>query len=169
MEMTVKTTTATIRVIKSKLKIRLFTKHLKIISIFKDKEPFRISKIKIKSNNSTTSSSSSTVSTHSSSNSVDTSSSKNNIMQNIATTNGDCNYASMVSNSTPSISLWIGNVDPDVTESTLSQLFGVYGQLTNVRCLPEKYCAFVNFKHKEEAARAMQNLQVSTFLTHFLV
>lgn len=60
----------------------------------------------------------------------------------------------------PSTSLWIGNVDPNVNEEMLSDLFSQYGQLSNVRCLPEKYCAFVNFKTKEDAQRAMLNLQV---------
>lgn len=62
-------------------------------------------------------------------------------------------------NQTPSTSLWIGNVDPDVTEEILFEMFSQYGQLANVRCLPEKYCAFVNFKIKEDAQKAMQNLQ----------
>jgi RNA recognition motif-containing protein len=89
-------------------------------------------------------------------------------LQNIASNGGDCNYATVAAAGTgnsggtaPAISLWIGNVDLGVTEQTLTQLFAAYGHLTNVRCLPEKYCAFVNFKHKEEAAKAMQNLQVS--------
>ncbi len=60
----------------------------------------------------------------------------------------------------PSTSLWIGNVDPSVSEEILSDIFSDYGQLANVRCLPEKYCAFVNYKIKEDASKAMQNLQV---------
>lgn len=32
-----------------------------------------------------------------------------------------------------------------------------------MRCLPEKYCAFVNFKSKEAAGKAMNALQVSGF------
>lgn len=35
-----------------------------------------------------------------------------------------------------------------------------YGQVTSVRPLPEKFCAFVNFKTKEAAGRAMHHLQV---------
>lgn len=62
---------------------------------------------------------------------------------------------------TPSTSLWIGNVDPAVTDEMLSDLFEQYGPLANVRCLPEKYCAFVNFKVKEDAQKAMQHLQVT--------
>ena len=60
----------------------------------------------------------------------------------------------------PSTSLWIGNVDPSVNEEILIEMFSQYGQLANVRCLPEKYCAFVNFKLKDDACKAMQHLQV---------
>ena len=35
-----------------------------------------------------------------------------------------------------------------------------YGPVVSVRMLPEKYCAFINFKLKESAGRAMQCLQV---------
>ena len=37
-----------------------------------------------------------------------------------------------------------------------------FGQVTSVRPLPEKYCAFINFKTKEAAGRAMHQLQVSS-------
>lgn len=56
-------------------------------------------------------------------------------------------------------SLWVGNVDSEVTEEVLIEMFSAYGQLTNVRCLPDKYCAFINFKTKEEAGKAMNALQ----------
>ena len=36
-----------------------------------------------------------------------------------------------------------------------------FGQVTSVRPLPEKFCAFINFKTKEAAGRAMHQLQVS--------
>jgi len=71
-------------------------------------------------------------------------------------------------NQTPSTSLWIGNVDPDVTEEILTEMFSQYGQLANVRCLPEKYCAFVNFKIKEDAHKAMQNLQVGSKRLYYI-
>ena len=60
-------------------------------------------------------------------------------------------------------SLWVGNVDSSVTEETLIELFSAYGNLTNVRCLPDKYCAFINYKTKDEAGRAMAALQVRFF------
>ena len=62
-----------------------------------------------------------------------------------------------------STSLWIGHVDPGVTEDMLIEMFSNFGQLANVRCLPEKYCAFVNFKNKEDAQKAMNNLQVNIY------
>jgi RNA recognition motif-containing protein len=62
-------------------------------------------------------------------------------------------------NGVVSTSLWIGNVDPNVSEETLNEMFAAFGPLSNVRCLPEKYCAFVNFKLKEDAQKAMLDLQ----------
>jgi len=55
--------------------------------------------------------------------------------------------------------LWVGNVLPSVTEKRLNQLFSKFGQVTSVRPLPEKFCAFINFKTKEAAGRAMHQLQ----------
>ncbi|XP_041369881.1 uncharacterized protein LOC121383849 [Gigantopelta aegis] len=55
--------------------------------------------------------------------------------------------------------LWVGNVLPQVTEKKLTQMFQKYGQVTSVRLLPEKYCAFINFKFPVSAGKAMQQLQ----------
>lgn len=55
--------------------------------------------------------------------------------------------------------LWVGNVLPEVTDKKLHQLFTRFGTVKSVRCLPEKYCAFVNFSTKEAAGKAMQSLQ----------
>jgi len=55
--------------------------------------------------------------------------------------------------------LWVGNVLPSVTEKRLNQLFSKFGPVTSVRPLPEKFCAFINFKTKEAAGRAMHQLQ----------
>ncbi|KAL5017155.1 hypothetical protein ScPMuIL_006744 [Solemya velum] len=57
--------------------------------------------------------------------------------------------------------LWVGNVLPEVSEKKLTQMFSKYGNVSSVRCLPDKYCAFVNFKTKESAGRALQALQGS--------
>ncbi len=85
----------------------------------------------------------------------------NNGIANQQNLNGQENKSNgNVSSSIESTSLWIGNVDPNVSEETLTQMFAAFGSLSNVRCLPEKYCAFVNFKLRDDANKAMQNLQV---------
>ncbi|XP_067935855.1 uncharacterized protein [Watersipora subatra] len=55
--------------------------------------------------------------------------------------------------------LWVGNVLPSVSEVDLQTLFNRYGHVSSVRCLPERFCAFVNFKSKEAAGKAMNALQ----------
>ncbi|GFT73953.1 tetratricopeptide repeat protein 31 [Nephila pilipes] len=56
-------------------------------------------------------------------------------------------------------SLWIGNVQSDVTERKLSIMFGKYGELVNVKLMPEKFCAFVNYKLKSSPGKAMKAYQ----------
>ncbi|XP_033119432.1 heat shock protein sti1 homolog [Anneissia japonica] len=56
-------------------------------------------------------------------------------------------------------SLWIGNVQPTVTEKHLQELFSQWGAVTSIRMLPEKYCAFVNFKSAPSASMALEKLQ----------
>ncbi|XP_055952324.1 uncharacterized protein LOC129988192 isoform X2 [Argiope bruennichi] len=56
-------------------------------------------------------------------------------------------------------SLWIGNVQEDVTEKKLIQMFGKYGELLSVKIMPEKFCAFVNYKLKSSPGKAMQAYQ----------
>lgn len=74
----------------------------------------------------------------------------------------------VVQNNTPSTntknpkgltSLWVGNILPEVTEKMIIQLFSKQGQVTSVRLLKEKFCAFVNFVDKNAAARAIEGLQ----------
>ena len=40
-----------------------------------------------------------------------------------------------------------------------------YGAITSVRSLPDKFCAFINFKNKKAAAQALVGLQVTWLLT----
>ena len=44
-----------------------------------------------------------------------------------------------------------------------------YGSVKSVRCLPEKYCAFVNFLTKEAAGKAMVNLQVILLYYYYYI
>lgn len=57
-------------------------------------------------------------------------------------------------------SLWVGNVNPElVSERHLLQLFSRCGHVDNVRILPKRFCAFVNFENADSAAIALEKLQ----------
>ena len=57
--------------------------------------------------------------------------------------------------------MWVGNVNSElVGERQLIQLFSRCGRVENVRILPKRYCAFINFESAESAAKAIQKLQV---------
>ncbi|XP_054719944.1 uncharacterized protein LOC129229621 isoform X2 [Uloborus diversus] len=56
-------------------------------------------------------------------------------------------------------SLWIGNVQPTVTEKMVTNLFSKYGEFISVKVMPEKFCAFVNYKSKASPGKAMAALQ----------
>ncbi|XP_041477657.1 dnaJ homolog subfamily C member 21-like [Lytechinus variegatus] len=56
-------------------------------------------------------------------------------------------------------SLWIGNLQPTVTEKELKDLFKPFGEVSSMRRMPEKFCAFVNYKDPRMASRAMDKLQ----------
>lgn len=66
-------------------------------------------------------------------------------------------------------SLWVGNVNPEiVSERHLLQLFSRCGHVDNVRILPKRFCAFVNFEKAESAAIALEKLQVHVTLKFHL-
>ncbi|XP_041642315.1 hsp70-Hsp90 organizing protein 1-like [Cheilinus undulatus] len=56
-------------------------------------------------------------------------------------------------------SLWVGNVTLEVTEKQLMDLFKTFGEIESIRVLHERFCAFVNFKNANVAAKALQKLQ----------
>lgn len=56
-------------------------------------------------------------------------------------------------------SLWIGNLDPTVTEEELRASFEPYGPIESLRLLPSKECAFVNFHDVGHAVQARECLQ----------
>ncbi|XP_018533532.1 stress-induced-phosphoprotein 1 isoform X2 [Lates calcarifer] len=58
----------------------------------------------------------------------------------------------------PCPSLWVGNVTTELTEKHLWDLFKMYGDIESIRVLHERFCAFVNFKNANMAARAMEKL-----------
>jgi RNA recognition motif-containing protein len=57
---------------------------------------------------------------------------------------------------TPTRSIFIGNLDPTVTDVDLKALFKPHGRIESIRLLPNKECAFVNFITVEEAMKAKQ-------------
>ena len=59
----------------------------------------------------------------------------------------------------PSRSLWIGNLDPNLSEDEIRECFEKYGDVESLRLLPEKECAFVNYEHIEDAVAAKENMQ----------
>ena len=56
-------------------------------------------------------------------------------------------------------SLWLGNVDPTVTEEEIRAAFQSFGPIENIRLLPAKECAFVNFFELESAIRGRNAMQ----------
>ncbi|XP_041645755.1 tetratricopeptide repeat protein 31 isoform X2 [Cheilinus undulatus] len=65
---------------------------------------------------------------------------------------------SVVQPGSPCASLWVGNVTTELTEKHLWDLFKMYGEIESIRVLHERFCAFVNFKNANMAARAMEKL-----------
>lgn len=58
-------------------------------------------------------------------------------------------------------SLWIGNVDPTVSEREVRSTFEPIGPIESLRMLPSKECAFVNFFNLDDAIKAKETLQGS--------
>lgn len=56
-------------------------------------------------------------------------------------------------------SLWLGSVDPTVTEQDIRQFFGPFGAIETIRMLPAQECAFVNYYSIEDAIRAKAAMQ----------
>ncbi|KAH8018438.1 hypothetical protein HPB51_006336 [Rhipicephalus microplus] len=56
-------------------------------------------------------------------------------------------------------SLWVGNIQPEVTEKMLIDLFRRYGDVHSIRILRDRYCAFINYGNKLSPGRAMEALQ----------
>ncbi|XP_030585984.1 hsp70-Hsp90 organizing protein 3-like isoform X2 [Archocentrus centrarchus] len=58
-------------------------------------------------------------------------------------------------------SLWVGNITQEVTEKDLCDLFKInnFGEIESIKVLHERFCAFVNFKNGNVAAKALEKLQ----------
>lgn len=58
----------------------------------------------------------------------------------------------------PSKVLWVGNIGPNVTPDMLHAEFSPFGEIENVKVLPQKYCAFVAFKEEKNAVTAKEEM-----------
>ncbi|XP_028266837.1 stress-induced-phosphoprotein 1-like isoform X2 [Parambassis ranga] len=56
-------------------------------------------------------------------------------------------------------SLWVGNITMEVTEKHLWDLFKMFGEIESIRVIYESFCAFINFKNANMAAKALEKLQ----------
>ncbi|KAF6731510.1 Tetratricopeptide repeat protein 31 [Oryzias melastigma] len=72
---------------------------------------------------------------------------------------------SIVQPGSPCPSLWVGNVTTELTEKHLRDLFKIYGEIESIRVLHERFCAFVNFRNANMAARAMEKLNVGAWFS----
>ncbi|KAJ2061034.1 hypothetical protein GGI17_003373 [Coemansia sp. S146] len=72
----------------------------------------------------------------------------------------DFDFSSFASGSdgVPTRSLWVGNVDPAMSNQDLVAQFGKYGRVESLRLLPDKECAFVNFLRVEDAISAKEDM-----------
>lgn len=54
----------------------------------------------------------------------------------------------------PTKSLWLGNIPPSTTVTTLTEMFKVHGPVQSARVLTHKNCGFVNFENESHAINA---------------
>lgn len=70
---------------------------------------------------------------------------------------------------TPSRTLWVGNIGPDVSEQELEQEFSQFGKLESIRILHDRFCAFVNFEEEICARKAKTTLQGTIIGSQYVV
>ncbi|XP_062837993.1 tetratricopeptide repeat protein 31 isoform X2 [Anolis carolinensis] len=59
--------------------------------------------------------------------------------------------------------VWVGNLVQAVTEEVLLRYFLPFGPIASIRCLPRRFCAFINYTRREAAEAAfvaLQNIEV---------
>ncbi|KAL6048242.1 Zinc finger CCCH domain-containing protein 40 [Balamuthia mandrillaris] len=60
--------------------------------------------------------------------------------------------------------LYVGNVNSSITEADLRDHFYAYGEITKINVKADKQCAFITYKAREEAERAVATLGTRTDL-----
>ncbi|XP_077545992.1 small glutamine-rich tetratricopeptide repeat-containing protein-like [Haemaphysalis longicornis] len=66
-------------------------------------------------------------------------------------------------------SIWVGSIQPAVTNNQLMRLFGQFGNIHSIRILHDKHCAFINYTEESSAAKAMQEMQGHSLCGAYLV
>jgi len=66
-------------------------------------------------------------------------------------------------------SLYLGNLDYDVTENELREMFQKFGDVKNIKLIQKKGIAFVTLNNQEDAELAMKSLEGLDFLDRRLV
>ena len=61
--------------------------------------------------------------------------------------------------SSPSRSLWVGNIDTSLPSKEILAYFLPFGQIESIRMLPEKDCAFINYVNLDDAMAAKEAMQ----------
>ena len=59
---------------------------------------------------------------------------------------------------TPTRALWLGNIPPSTTVSSLNVIFGNFGPIESTRVLTHKSCGFVNYENVDSAVQAKSQL-----------
>ncbi|KAM0950873.1 putative RNA recognition motif domain, nucleotide-binding alpha-beta plait domain superfamily [Dioscorea sansibarensis] len=59
---------------------------------------------------------------------------------------------------TTNTTVFVGGLDPDVSEDDLKQAFSQYGEISSVKIPVGKQCGFVQFVHRNNAEEALQGL-----------
>ncbi|KAH9360951.1 hypothetical protein HPB48_007032 [Haemaphysalis longicornis] len=66
-------------------------------------------------------------------------------------------------------SIWVGSIQPEVTNRQLMSLFGQFGDIHSIRILHDRCCAFINYTEESSAAKAMQEMQGHSLCGAYLV
>ena len=72
-------------------------------------------------------------------------------------------------NSNEETSLYIGNLDYDISKEDLNNLFGRFGNIEELKLIPQKGIAFITLEKAEDAELAMKALNGINFLDRKLI
>jgi len=64
----------------------------------------------------------------------------------------------------PCRNLWLGNINPEISEEQIRSAFSTFGTIEKVRIIPAKNCAFVNFSTLDAAMNAKNQMQGATLI-----